>query len=210
MSLKPQCHRGPLHHRPLPCWTLEGAFRVPFRYVFVFFRILSRCYAFFCTLCGSSAVFLCFFSSLLIFWCFFFVFELPRALPDPKKPLKSLYCRQISKVHQIGQSYFLRPLWGASGTTFGVIFGTLGTLGALLGGTWGPKGRWKLQKSVKKRGPESGFTCFGALGVPKCCPGVPTASKMAPPGSNKATYIVIKPTSAAVWAKPTWITRKDV
>ena len=156
-------------------------------------------------MCGSSGVFFCFFSSLLIFSCFFFVFALPWALPDPKKPLKSLYCRQISKVHQIGKSQFLRPLWGASGTTFGVIFGTLGTLGALLGGTWGPKGRSKLQKSVKKRAPESDLTCFGALRVRKGCPGVPTASTMAPPGSNKATYIVKKPTSAAVWAKPTWI-----
>ena len=95
---------------------------------------------------GSPGDFFLFVSPTSIFNRFFIAFERPRALPDPKKPLKSLYRRQISKVHQIGKSNFLTPLWGA----LGQLLGSFAVPWVPLGRSWAALGDAKGAKCFKK------------------------------------------------------------
>ena len=105
--------------------------------------------------------------------------------PDLQKPSKTLYCRQFSRVRQIGKSDPPRPLLGASGVTFSLISGTLG----LPGCSWVPLGRPPGAKSRKKKRKLAVCHLPRRPGRPKRRPRAPKTSKMKPRGSKNDTKI---------------------
>ena len=69
----------------------------PFGHFFELFASFGLPGAFFCIILSSLGVFLRVFARSRFFLRFFSFLEAPGPPPESKKPLKSLYCRQISR-----------------------------------------------------------------------------------------------------------------
>ena len=72
-------------------------FGPPFGHFFALFASFGLPGAFFCIISISFGSFLCVFARSQFFLRFFSFLEAPGPPPESKKPLKSLYCRQISR-----------------------------------------------------------------------------------------------------------------
>ena len=99
----------------------------------------------------SQLVFFGFGCAVLFFSIFVLIWSAPGNPPDPKKPLKSLYCRRFSKFRQNQKSWLLGPLWSPSGVTFGAFLVAVGFPGALWAGPGRPKDAKVRKKSGKNR-----------------------------------------------------------
>ena len=155
-------------------------FGAPFWHFFALVRSVGSPGAFFSSILGPLGSFCAFLSWASLFYRFFSFLEAPGGPLESKKPLKSLYCRQFSRFHSNGKGKVPGALWAAFGTTFGLILGAFGVPGALLGATWGPKGR---QKSKKVRKTEVS-NVPGRPEGPKGRPRRPRTSKMEPRGTK--------------------------
>ena len=169
---------------PVPPTPSPVPLTASFRSLSVTFCALAPLRVFFFSLCESP----CAFSAVFEVEVDFFLFRCgPGTSPEVKKPLKPLYCRQISRFRHIRASPLLGPLWEASGVAFGLLLGACGLLRALLVPTWDPKGCQSRTKCAKKRGLKSVLAPTVGKRVPKGAQDLSSGPKI-DPNSLKSSF----------------------
>ena len=151
-----------LEEGPLPFWSSFSALFCSRPCPGAFFSRTGVSLEDFCYICSSR----------LLSSTFFLLFGRPEPPPESKKPSKTWYRRQKTRVREFLKNVLPRPSLAPSGLLLGilwVIFGLLGLPLVALGAPRAPKSRQKARKKC----------ILNLPGRPEA-PKVPQSSKMGP------------------------------